>query len=65
MPVVRKIKIITDGQFSEAEAEARFEAALKGALKTPHKPHKISPQVGANQPPKDGNDKPPRKIKGV
>ena len=29
-----------DEQFSEKEAEARFEAALKGALKTPHKPLK-------------------------
>jgi hypothetical protein len=27
-------------QFSEKEARARFDAALKGALKTPHKPLK-------------------------
>lgn len=29
-----------DEDFSEKEAQARFEAALKGALKTPHKPLK-------------------------
>jgi hypothetical protein len=29
-----------DAEYTEKEAEARFEAALKGALKTPHKPLK-------------------------
>lgn len=28
------------GGYSEKEAQARFEAALRGALKTPHKPMK-------------------------
>jgi hypothetical protein len=28
--------------YSEAEAQERFEAALKGALKTPHKPLKAT-----------------------
>jgi hypothetical protein len=31
-----------DEEFNEKEAQARFEAALKGALKTPHKPLKPS-----------------------
>jgi hypothetical protein len=34
-----------DDQFSEIEAQARFEAALKGALKTPPKPLKDKPKV--------------------
>jgi hypothetical protein len=29
-----------DQEFSEQEATARFEAALKSALNTPHTPHK-------------------------
>jgi hypothetical protein len=32
-------------QFSEREAKARFEAALKGAMNTPHKPLKDKPKV--------------------
>jgi hypothetical protein len=32
-------------QFTEKEAQARFEAALKGALKTPAKPLKDKPKV--------------------
>jgi hypothetical protein len=28
----------SEDQFSEKEAQARFEAALKSALNTPHKP---------------------------
>jgi hypothetical protein len=32
-------------EFSEKEAQARFEAALKGALNTPHKPLKDKPKV--------------------
>lgn len=31
-----------DGTYSEAEAEARREAALKQMFATPHKPHKAS-----------------------
>src|ERR1700680_3272102 len=31
--------------FDEKEAQARFEAALKGALSTPHKPLKEKPKV--------------------
>ena len=32
-------------QFSEQEAQKRFEAALKSALNTPHKPLKEKPKV--------------------
>ena len=32
-------------QFSEKEAAARFEAALKGAMNTPHKPLKEKPKA--------------------
>jgi hypothetical protein len=31
--------------FSEKEANERFEAALRGALKTPHEPLKEKPKV--------------------
>jgi hypothetical protein len=31
--------------YSEKEAQARFEAALRGGLKTPHKPLKDKPKV--------------------
>jgi hypothetical protein len=31
--------------YSEKEAQARFEAALKGALNTPHKPLKEMPKA--------------------
>jgi hypothetical protein len=34
-----------DENFSEKEATARFEAALKSALSTPHKPLKEKPKV--------------------
>ena len=34
-----------EDQFSEKEATARFEAALKSALNTPHKPLKDKPKV--------------------
>ena len=30
-------------EYDEKEAQARFEAALRGALKTPHKPLKEKP----------------------
>jgi hypothetical protein len=32
-------------QYSDKEAKARFEAALKSALNTPHKPLKEKPKV--------------------
>jgi hypothetical protein len=31
--------------YSDKEAQARFEAALKGGLNTPHKPLKDKPKV--------------------
>jgi hypothetical protein len=34
-----------DDQFSDKEAQARFEAALKGGLNTPHTPLKEKPKV--------------------
>lgn len=34
-----------DDKFSDKEAKARFEAALKGAMKTPHTPLKEKPKV--------------------
>lgn len=33
-------KPVNKNEFAEVEAQRRFEAALKGALKTPHKPLK-------------------------
>jgi len=35
----------SDDQFDEKEAQARFEAALKGGLNTPHKPLKEKPKA--------------------
>ena len=35
----------TEDQFSEKEAKARFEAALKGAMNAPHKPLKEKPRA--------------------
>jgi hypothetical protein len=32
-------------RYDEKEAQARFEAALRGGLKTPHKPLKEKPKV--------------------
>jgi hypothetical protein len=32
-------------QYDEKEAQERFEAALRGGLKTPHKPLKEKPKV--------------------
>jgi hypothetical protein len=32
-------------QFSDEEAQERFEAALRGALKAPHKPLKEKPKA--------------------
>jgi hypothetical protein len=40
-PMARK----NDEEFSEKEAQARFEAALRGGLSTPHKPLKEKPKV--------------------
>jgi len=34
-----------DENYSEKEAQARFEAALLGALRTPHKPLKEKPKA--------------------
>lgn len=34
-----------DDEFSEKEAQERFEAALRGGLKAPHKPLKDKPKV--------------------
>ena len=34
-----------EDQYSDKEATARFEAALKGAMNTPHKPLKEKPRV--------------------
>ena len=34
-----------DDKYSAREAKARFEAALKGAMNTPHKPLKDKPKV--------------------
>jgi hypothetical protein len=42
-------------QYSEREAKERFEAALRGAMKTPHKPLSEKPKVKA---PKKGKKKP-------
>ena len=39
-------------EFSEKEAQARFEAALRGALKTPPKPLKEKPKVKKAKPKK-------------
>jgi len=40
------LSLATDkDSYSEKEATARFEAALKGAMKTPHKPLKEKPKV--------------------
>jgi hypothetical protein len=35
----------SDDEFSEKEAQERFEAALRSGLKTPHKPLKEKPKV--------------------
>lgn len=46
----------TETEYTEAEAQRRFEQALKGALNTPPKPHKETPargQKGRNA--KDGS----------
>ena len=37
-------KPTSNEQFDEKEAMARFEAALKGAMNTPHKPLKEKPK---------------------
>jgi hypothetical protein len=34
-----------DEKYNEKEAQARFEAALRGGLNTPHKPLKDKPKV--------------------
>jgi len=42
---MRKIKEVED--YSEREAQRRFEAALRGGLKTPHTSLKEKPKVNA------------------
>jgi hypothetical protein len=37
----------TSEKYSDKEAQERFEAALRGALKTPHKPLKEKPTAKA------------------
>jgi hypothetical protein len=39
----------TDEQYGQKEAQERFEAALRGGLKTPHKPLKEKPKVKATK----------------
>jgi hypothetical protein len=39
-------------QYSDREAQRRFEAALKGALNTPHKPLKDKPRAAKKTKPK-------------
>ena len=41
-----------DEKFSEKEAQARFEAALKGAMNAPHKPLKEKPKATKKPKPK-------------
>jgi hypothetical protein len=41
-------------QFSEKEAQARFEAALRGGLNAPHKPLKDKPKAKKKPPEKKG-----------
>jgi hypothetical protein len=43
--IVRDTAKTSADQYSEKEATARFEAALKGGLNTPHKPLKEKPKV--------------------
>jgi hypothetical protein len=47
----------SDDQFDEKEAQARFEAALRGGLSTPHKPLKDKPRAKKT----GGKKKPPPK----
>jgi hypothetical protein len=42
----------SEDQYSEKEAKARFEAALKSAMNTPHKPLKEKPKVKKKAKPK-------------
>lgn len=39
-------------EYSDKEATARFEAALKSAMSTPHKPLKDKPKVAKKTKPK-------------
>ena len=50
-------KKISD-EYSEKEAQDRFEAALRGAMNTPHKPLKEKPKVKAKK-------KPSGRVKGT
>ena len=42
--------------FSEKEANERFEAALRGALKTPHEPLKEKPKKRASKQSRESNE---------
>jgi hypothetical protein len=42
-----------DQEYSAKEAQARFEAALRAGLKTPHKPLKEKPKVKKMAPAKN------------
>jgi hypothetical protein len=41
-----------DDEFSEQEAQKRFEATLRGALRTPHMPLKKKPKAAKKTKPK-------------
>jgi hypothetical protein len=43
---------MNDDQYSDKEAKARFEAALKGAMSAPHKPLKEKPKAKKSNPKK-------------
>jgi len=45
-------------EYTEKEAKARFEAALKSAMNTPHKPLKEKPKVAKITKPKKKPGKP-------
>jgi hypothetical protein len=59
------------GEYSASEAQERFEAALRGALKAPHKPLKEKPKAkkeiakaSASQAKKLGQGHPHRESRG-
>jgi hypothetical protein len=45
-----------DENYSEEEAQERFEAALRGALKTPHEPLKEKPKKRASKQSRESNE---------
>ena len=50
-----------DNDFSEKEAQARFEAALRGGLNAPHKPLKDKPRVKKAKKPASKKRTPPKR----